>query len=62
MQQWDYDYMQLKGKWDDIVDSLCEKGTQGWELVTIVTQVSKQGTEKVAIFKRPFAPETVIEL
>ena len=58
MPQWEYDYMILKGKLDDIVDIWDEKGLQGWELVTVITRISKTRTGDtkqidIAIFKRP---------
>ena len=57
MKEWEYDIMRLKGKWDDIEDSLCIKGSQGWELVTIFTKLPTSRTSElyIAVFKRPVA-------
>ena len=40
MQKWEYDYMLLEGKWDEIIDILDVKGQQGWELITVVNRLS----------------------
>ena len=40
MQKWEYDYMLLDGKWDEICHNLNAKGLQGWELVTVANRLS----------------------